>query len=177
MYLLYSHNVKDNSITPIDFSETSDEALKLLEEHVKEFIIEYEGKKKWDIAIIDEKTELNKLKDGYYLIKKNTNIEVYNKISNTVNTGWLLNSQETLHKLDLNYIYSISEFQRHLLNKFIKFSIPIPPPPPNNLNITNDISDRFKPNIQIRNNLNSIIEEIKKNGFKPVKRNKIKLII
>lgn len=185
MYLIYTHNLKDNNIKPLDFSETSEEAYKLLEENAKEFIIEYEGKKKWDCAFIDEKTELNKLKDGFYLIKKNNAIEVYNKISETINTGWILNSQEVFHKLELNSVYTIAEFQRHLLNKFITsaVSFPCPPTPPLSSSIsismstrkTNDIPDKMKPNVQARTNLDSLIDEIKKNGFKPIPR-KVKVI-
>ncbi|ARF08776.1 hypothetical protein Catovirus_1_826 [Catovirus CTV1] len=174
MYLIYIHNLKDNTIKPLDFSDTSDEAYKLLEDNAREFIIEHEGKKKWEFAFIDDKVEIDKLKDGFYLIKKNNTIEIHTKQSEIKNTGWILNSQETHHKVNLFSIYAMVEFQRHLLNKFITEKIvPYQTPifdKPNNK--TNDTPDKLKPNLIVRNNLNSVIDEIRKNGFRPIPRNK-----
>lgn len=174
MYLIYIHNLNDNNFKPLDFSETSDEALKILEEIAKEFIVDNEGKKKWDSVFIEDKTDINKLKDGYYFIKKDCCIKVYNKISETVNTGWILNSQEVTHKIEHIFTYNIAEFQRHLLNKFIT-SIPLLPTPPSTsidrgLYKKSDIPDKIKPSFEIRTNLDDIISEIKRAGFKPIPR-------
>lgn len=175
MYLIYDHNIKDNSIKPLDFSETSDDAIKILEDIAKEFIIENEGRKKWDNVFIEENTDLDKLKDGLYFIKKSESIQVYNKISETVNIGWILNSQELTHKLEHIHSFNIVEFQSHLLNKFIM--IPICSTPEYNGKVytrsnkrTNDIPDKLKPSLQTRSNLDDIINEIKLAGFKPIPR-------
>ena len=170
MYLVYIDNLNDN-IRLLDFSETSEDAYELLEEHAKEFINEYEGKKKWDSVFIDEKTECNKLKDGYYFIKKNNMIEVFNKTSEIINNiGWIVNSQETHHKMNLISKYNIAEFQRHLLNKFI-----VDTENSTVLNLTkkctkSNIPDKIKPTYQVRNHLDNIIDEIKRVGFRPIPR-------
>lgn len=166
MYLIYVKDVKNNKKTSnvkvLDFSDNMDESYNCLIEHVKDFIYEHEGKKKWDIVFIDNETDITKLRDGYYLIKKDNEIKVYNKTSELVNTGWIINSQETNHNLSLEYIYSIVEFQRHLLNRFITDSKPVV-----YQRTTTDIPDKLKPNLEQRENIDSIIEEIKSLGFKP----------
>lgn len=171
MYLIYIYNNQNTSVEPLAFSETKEEALNKMEISARNFIIEYEGLKKWEYIFIDNKTDISKLKDGYYFMKKDNTIQVYNKISEikTV-TGWIANSQETSHQLIYKGRYDMVEFSGDLLS-----TTKLCTQSPAINKITNQkpiVSDKILPSQEGRRSLDDLISEIRKVGFKPTKYTK-----
>jgi hypothetical protein len=150
MYQIYFLDISNN-IKILGFARNIDESIKKLNESIKNFIIENEGIKKLDIMFITEETKKEDIKDGYYLIKENSNIiKLIKKSSNiiTVN-GWLSTQQNLQHNINIVGYYKIDEFNDNLLNEFIT---------QDTLPIKREIKkDNTKPN----NNFNKIIEELK----------------
>ena len=82
----------------------------------------------------------------------------------------MTSTMEENHQINLHSSFKILEFPKHLLNKFIVENT-------SNKILLNetkinkkDLCDIMKPNIQIRSTLNSIVEELRKSGFKPIKK-------
>ena len=120
MYLIYFQNNQTQQINVLAFTATLEKAKSKMIELSKEFIIENEGKKKIESVFQEDGTDVSKLTDGYYFIKKDNSIETYKKESKIIiQSGWLSNYQNLSHTLEKVGSYKFAEFDNSMLNQFI----------------------------------------------------------
>jgi hypothetical protein len=120
MYLIYLLNNQEQTLKVLAFTDTIEKAKIMMTESAKEFIIENEGKKKLDSVFQDENTEISKLIDGYYFVKKENRIDIYKKENKlSLQSGWLGSYQNIQHTYEKIGAYYLVEFDNSMLNQFI----------------------------------------------------------
>ena len=169
MYLIYFQNSQDHNIKVLAFTATMEKAKTKIAEVAKEFIIDNEGKKKLENVFQEENTDISKLNDGYYFVKKENCIDVYMKTSKlATQSGWLGSYQTIDNKYEKVGIYSFVEFDNNMLNQFIDTGYV------NKTVITKETK------IVKGASMDLVLAQLVKNGFKnhlkPVKKNNLVVI-
>lgn len=111
MYLVYSTPFEDDKIDVLGIAETHDEAKDILENSVRDFIFEEEGRKKWEKVFIQDVEMLKNesVKDGLYLENMGDKMIVYDK--KTILEFGMIRATQTV-KINKIKFYNISQFDK-----------------------------------------------------------------
>jgi len=172
--IIEEHEKTQPNLKILDFTNDFNEAKEKLIELSKEFIIFEEGLKKLETVWIEEKTNIDILKEGYYLKLEDNMIRIMKKktIKTTTknwNTLGITTYESETTKIETIKKNRILEFNENLLKKYL-----------NSLKKTNIISliqinENGKNTSKLTTNMNLVINELINNGYKP--KNGFKSII
>lgn len=122
MYGLYRKDKSTGDKIGLGFSETTVYAKKKLVELANEYIVQKQGTDRLkDQNLYQEaKFDPSKLSDGMYIVKEETRVSIYRKLTTNVTvTGYVWNSSDIKHTAELVCYFEFIEWPATTFNEFI----------------------------------------------------------